>query len=63
MKAMIKEELAPGHEAILFLGKVEQAGGSSRAQLHYRLYDTSPRMKLDELEKAIGKPQTIETRL
>jgi hypothetical protein len=63
MKKMIAAEHSPGHEAILLLGKVEQTGESTRAELQYRLYDTSTHMKLDELERMIRSPQTVEIHL
>lgn len=53
MQAMIKAELAPGHEAILFLAKVTFAGNTAHADLLYRLFDTSPRLTLAALEAAI----------
>jgi hypothetical protein len=60
-QALIAAELSPGHEAILLLGKIEQTGETSRAELLFRLYDTSTRMKLDEFEKLIASPQSTRS--
>jgi hypothetical protein len=56
MNAMLKAELTPGRQAILFLGKLKQETNTTRAELQYRLYDNSKRMTLDQLESLIAKP-------
>ena len=66
--AMIKEELTPGREAILFLNNeflflndLGPGADTAHADLLYRVYDTSTRVKLDDLEKLIAAHQTLET--